>query len=32
MMWEIIINGSIRVIDVDFKIGKTWKDMEKISI
>lgn len=30
MYWEIPINGETCIIDVDFKKGKNWKEMEKI--
>ena len=30
MIWELKINGETCIVDVDFKKGKNWKDMEKI--
>ena len=30
MTWELVINGETCIVDVDFKKGKNWKDMEKI--
>lgn len=30
MTWEILINGELCTVDVDFKQGKNWQDMKKI--
>lgn len=32
MTWEVKINNKIAVLDVDFKSGKNWKELEKYTL